>query len=126
MRKSKENKICDYCQKPGHERDQYFKLIGYPEWYDDLKGKKKIEGPRLATNVASSSDGQETPLGEDFGVWSGTTKPQFDSNFIQALAQEVVKFTKGKLANYDAKDGVFANFAGKNIFTGFSSICCVT
>ena len=37
-----------------------------------------------------------------------------------------MKFTKGKPANYDVKDGVFANFAGKNIFTGFSSICCVT
>ena len=120
LRKSKVPKFCDHCQKSSHEKDQCFKLIGYPEWYDDLKGRKKVGRPRLAANVTSSSDGQETPLEDDFG----TTKPQFDTHFLQALAQEMVKFTKGKSVNFDAKEGVFANFAGKNNFTGLSSICC--
>ena len=48
------SKICDYCQKPGHDRDQCFKLVGYPEWYDDLKGKRKSGPPRLVANVANS------------------------------------------------------------------------
>jgi len=120
MRKSKFTKVCEYCQKPGHERDQCFKLIGYPEWYDDFKGKKKSAGSRLAAHVSSTFDGQETPLGEDFSVH----KPSFDSSLIQALAQEVVKLTRGRQASCEAKNGAFANFAGKPVFTGFSSVCC--
>jgi len=128
FQKSRMNKFCDHCQKSGHEKDQCFKLIGYPEWYDELKGKKKSFGPRLATNVASYSfDGSNTPLGVDFG--HNTPKPSFDSSFIQALAQEVVKLTKGKQTHghqSDARDSGYANFAGNSVFTGFSSICCVT
>jgi len=53
FKKSKMNKVCDHCQKPGHDKDQCFKLIGYPEWYDDLKDKKKSFRARLAANVTS-------------------------------------------------------------------------
>ena len=128
FKKSRVHKFCDHCQKSGHDKDQCFKLIGYPEWYDELKGKKKSFGPRLAANVASYAfDGSDTPLGTDFG--HNIVKPSFDSSFIQALAQEVVKLTKGKQAHghqSDARDSGFANFAGKNVFTGFSNICCAT
>jgi len=87
------NKICDHCQKPGHDKDQCFKLIGYPGWYDELKGKKKSFRPRLAANVASySADGIDTPLGAYFG--HNTAKPSFDSSLIQALAQEVANLQK--------------------------------
>jgi len=112
MRKSKQTRVCDHCQKPDHDKEQCFKLIGYPEWYDELKGRRKT-GPRLAANVASSFDGQDTPLGDD----SLATKPQFDSTFLQALAQEVVKLTKGKQTGSEAKGGVFANFAGTSVST---------
>lgn len=36
-KKPKYNKIYDHCQRPSHEKDQCFKLIRYPEWYDGLK-----------------------------------------------------------------------------------------
>jgi len=41
LRKIKSSKFCDHCQKTGHERDQYFQLIGYPEWYEGPNGKRR-------------------------------------------------------------------------------------
>jgi len=32
LRRSKTSKFCDHCQKSGHDTDQCFKLIGYPDW----------------------------------------------------------------------------------------------
>jgi len=55
LRKIKSSKFCDHCQRTGHERDQCFKIIGYPEWYEGSKGKKKIVGPRLAANIINHS-----------------------------------------------------------------------
>ena len=129
LRRPKTSRFCDHCQKPGHDKDQCFKIIGYPEWYEDLKGKKKFPGPRIAANVASYSNVQDTPLGEEPCVRGNTSKSHFDSNFIQALAQEVLKFAKGSQSSgqqFDAKEGGFAHFAGKDVSTGFSSICCVS
>ena len=37
-----------------------------------------------------------------------------------------MKLTKGKQAGYEAKNGVFANFAGTQVFIGFSSIYCLS
>ncbi|GJR58569.1 hypothetical protein Tco_1500731 [Tanacetum coccineum] len=34
------NKHCTECNKDGHTRDGFFKLIGYPEWWQEKKGKK--------------------------------------------------------------------------------------
>jgi len=31
-RKVKTNRVCEHCQKPGHEKNQCFQLIGYPDW----------------------------------------------------------------------------------------------
>ena len=126
-RKPKMNKFCDHYQKPGHEKDQCFKLIGYPDWYDDFKGKKKPAGARLAANVANYTDGPNTPLADDLCSRGGSHKPPFDFAFIQVLAQEVAKLTKGghSTTHDDRKDAGFVNFAG-TIFTGFSSVCCLT
>ncbi|KAJ8440395.1 hypothetical protein Cgig2_019384 [Carnegiea gigantea] len=118
LRKTKSNKFCDYCQRTGHERDQCFKIIGYPEWYDRPKGKKKIVGPRQAANFINHSGDQDTPLDEDEYSIGGTNKSQFDSSFIQALAQEVMKITKGNQSNgnqHDTMVGTYENFAGGNV-----------
>ena len=40
MRKPKVTKVCDYCQKPGHDRDQCFKLIGTLSGMMILKGER--------------------------------------------------------------------------------------
>uniref|UniRef100_A0A7C9D4U9 Uncharacterized protein n=1 Tax=Opuntia streptacantha TaxID=393608 RepID=A0A7C9D4U9_OPUST len=113
-RKPKLSKVCDHCQKPGHEKDQCFKLIGYPDWYEDFKGKKKPIGARLAANVVA--DSSDTPLADDSYSQGGYPKPQpqFDSALIQVLAQEVAKLTKGGqyTTYHDKKDAGFANFAG--------------
>jgi len=103
MRKPKLSKFCDHCQKPGHEKDQCFKIIGYPKWYDDLKGKRKPAGSKLAANIASHFDGQDTPLGEN-NTQGGVTRSQFDPSFIQVLAHEFAKLTKGVQSNSSKQD----------------------
>ena len=126
LRKSRPNKFYDHCQKPGHERDQCFKLIGFPEWYDGSKGKKKVAGPRIAANVANYSCDQDNPLDEESYNKGGANKAHFDSDFMQALAQEVMNLTRGKQPTGGQHDEVYANFAGNAVFTGFTSICCAT
>jgi len=40
-RRTRNNKVCDHCQKPGRTREQCFQLVGCPEWYEAIKGKRK-------------------------------------------------------------------------------------
>jgi len=128
MRRSRNSKYCDHCQKPGHVREQCFKLVGYPEWYESNKGKKKVTGgARMVANVSHHVSEQESPLDDDSCSKKGLSKSQFDSEFIQALAQEVMKLSYGKHSMEGKKDtvgGNFAHFAGNVISTGFTSICC--
>ncbi|KAK3004952.1 hypothetical protein RJ639_020199 [Escallonia herrerae] len=39
---------CTHCGHPKHNRDTCFKLHGYPEWWHDLKAKKKRDVGRAA------------------------------------------------------------------------------
>ncbi|KAK3007336.1 hypothetical protein RJ639_016752 [Escallonia herrerae] len=39
---------CTHCGQPKHTRDTCFKLHGYPEWWHDLKAKKKRDVGRAA------------------------------------------------------------------------------
>lgn len=40
LKKLKHERFCDYCKLKGYTKDQYFKLVGYPDCYNNLKGKK--------------------------------------------------------------------------------------
>lgn len=110
-RRPKSNKYCDHCQGSGHEKEQCFKLVGYPKWYDGLKSKKQIVGLRLTTNVGSYSNDQDTPLDEDNCIRGGASTSQFDSSFIQALAQQVMKLTKGKQSTNSQNDAMRGAYA---------------
>jgi len=50
--KDKTNRYCAHCRRSGHNTDQCFKVVGYPDWYkgvrEPLKGRAS---PRVAANV---------------------------------------------------------------------------
>ncbi|KAK3005339.1 hypothetical protein RJ639_015952 [Escallonia herrerae] len=47
---------CTHCGHPKHTRDTCFKLYGYPEWWHDLKAKKKRDVGRAALmNIGDTS-----------------------------------------------------------------------
>ena len=77
-----------------------FKLNGYPDWYDKFKDKEKGKrGPRVAAYVYAhnAKSAQDAPLVEVGPITSSTrSTSQFGPNLVQALAQEVMKFMKGK------------------------------
>lgn len=50
---------CSYCDSPGHSRDNCFKLVGYPEWYYELKKKKKSHKPHNAAKVCSYDESDD-------------------------------------------------------------------
>ena len=39
-REDRTNLRCSHCSSKGHTKDGCFKLIGYPDWWEDLQKKK--------------------------------------------------------------------------------------
>jgi len=78
----------------------------------------KRSNPKMAANIISSEMGQDSPLDEtnkDFG--------HIDQTMVQALAQEMMKFMKGKQIATSKGEGfsAYAHFA--SIVSPHSSIC---
>lgn len=40
FKKTKVDRFCDFCKMKGHTKEICFKLVEYPDWYNDLKAKK--------------------------------------------------------------------------------------
>jgi len=108
-RRAKGNRFCDHCHWSGHTSDQCFKLIGYSDWYQGSKDSgrpKRNTNPRAAAHLVNSEITHDTPF--DHSPESLTSIPnpslsssgssigQFDSNLVQAVAQEVMKLVKGQ------------------------------
>ena len=103
-RRPKSAQFCDHCQKNGHTKDQCFKLVGYPDWYEGPRGGEGPRGTvrarksnRFAANVqgTSSVSGLDTPL-EEAEVSDSGVLNMADPSLIQALAKEMIKIMKGK------------------------------
>lgn len=97
-RKSK--RYCNHCHELGYIKEQCFKLHGYPEWY---KGNKNKKDHRMTTNVTNSiNDGSasfDNPLEDSYNSDTQLSSIQpghLDQNFMNVLAQEVMKLMKGK------------------------------
>lgn len=111
-KKEKYERRCDVCKAKGHVAEQCFKVIGYPEWYTNLKNSKNGNGQatgtkfRLAANVHCD---QETPLDVADQVLS--------TEMMSSICQEVVKAIKNKEACYDGAMYASANFSGKSSFS---------
>jgi len=58
------SRYCSHCRRSGHNTDQYFKVVGYPDWYkgtkDTIKGKSSM---RVATNMVGQEI-SDNPLAE--------------------------------------------------------------
>ncbi|KAF7835230.1 uncharacterized protein G2W53_010089 [Senna tora] len=48
------DKICSHCQMKGHLKESCFKIVGYPEWYKELKEQRKRNGGNKL--VATTTD----------------------------------------------------------------------
>uniref|UniRef100_A0A803L9R6 CCHC-type domain-containing protein n=1 Tax=Chenopodium quinoa TaxID=63459 RepID=A0A803L9R6_CHEQI len=104
MRLEKQAKKCDHCGMRGHVKDECFKLLGYPEWFKNGKGKST---QRLASNILADVNAamNDNPLEsrESSGMKS-------DNTFIANVVQEVMKALEEK-----QKGGmsIQSNLAGK-------------
>ena len=58
-KKPKGARFCDHCQRTGHTDDQCFKLVGYPDWYDDPRDTTK---GRRSTKVVAHVASQPEPV----------------------------------------------------------------
>ncbi|KAL9998504.1 hypothetical protein Hdeb2414_s0541g00913981 [Helianthus debilis subsp. tardiflorus] len=65
---------CTHCDMKGHTREQCFKIVGYPEWWNDGHKKKTIEtddgkgvGAVGSSKATSSGGGNDGGGGEAFG-----------------------------------------------------------
>lgn len=111
------DKYCDHCKSGGHTKDVCFKLHGYPDWYKELKEKKKF-GSNSAHMANTSFYAQsENPLHEvGENVQPTSANPNNDES-LNNLFQQFTQFLK----NNQHPDTHFANlshfgdFAGMNI-----------
>ncbi|XP_048498342.1 uncharacterized protein LOC125496792 [Beta vulgaris subsp. vulgaris] len=87
----------------GHTKDQCFKIIGYPDWYNPKKNNKI--GGKVAANVTAIADCEyeDTPL--EFrsagpgGSSCASPGAVMDSGMVNTIVQEVMRSLKGKQQN---------------------------
>ena len=102
-RGAKDNKATRYCnhyKRSGHNTDQYFKVVGYPDWYkgtrDTIKGKSSM---RVATNMVGQEI-SDNPLEEASNCKDIPCSGQIDTTWVQSLvAPKMMKWIKGKQRN---------------------------
>ena len=120
-KKEKMEKICDHCKGRGHTMDQCFKLIGYPDWYNSIKGGKKGntggQGYKMVANA--QVDYGDTPL--DFPLDSGSAGGNLNSDMVAMICQQVMQTMKSKNGDANARNGGSSSFAS---FAGNTSLSC--
>lgn len=89
-KKEKEEILCDHYKAQGHLKDNYFKLIGYPEWYVDLVKTKKDKKQPKSVNM-TEIDQERPKLGSD--------KQQ--EWMVDVIKQEITKALKGAKSGRD-------------------------
>ncbi|XP_065856452.1 uncharacterized protein [Euphorbia lathyris] len=109
--KNKSDKVCTYCRKEGHERQDCFRIKGYPDWF---KGKR-ITGPakHQANMTQEPSSELETPLSNcDFDDSEACRKDSMQEMLqkLEVMQREVQRAIKGKQS--DQEFSAFAGFAG--------------
>lgn len=96
----KSNKLCDYCNVPGHTRETCFQLNGFLDWYQQYKAQKE------SANVTKTKNGKTTPI-----EYINNTHASQDSmtSILQGLQKELDKL-KGQVHN----EGHAVNLAQDN------------
>lgn len=79
-------KYCDHCKYTGHTKDTCFKLIGYPDWFRDLKDQRKKTGGKSHANVAV--DEKKEPSVKNQVEWKDAV--------VEVVQEELQKLMRGK------------------------------
>ncbi|KAK4408085.1 Retrovirus-related Pol polyprotein from transposon RE2 [Sesamum angolense] len=95
----KRSQVCGNCGRTGHTKDTCFKLHGVPDWYRELKDKKRREGG----------------LARGFNVISGESGTSIDGS--NNIREEMKQMTE-KLKKYSTQDPLQVNFAHGDDFAG--------
>ncbi|KAF7820419.1 uncharacterized protein G2W53_025874 [Senna tora] len=103
-RNDKMTKFCDHCQQNGHTRDACFKIIGYPEWFKELKEQRNKNGRK--GNTANMVI--ETPIDMT------KDKDTYDYASVMNALQELTKIVKGKADEHHVNFSNLGEFAGKS------------
>lgn len=118
-KQAKGNIFYTHCQRTGHTIDQCFKLVLYLDWYKGLRdnlGKPRKPGPppRLAANFVNTCMIQDSPLEDNDRTSDRTGYGQIDHSIVQALAQEMIRYTKGKqtVGSQEESFNAHTHFAG--------------
>ncbi|KAF7844614.1 uncharacterized protein G2W53_001519 [Senna tora] len=100
---NKMSKFCDHCQQNGHTREGCFKIIGYPEWWKDLKEQKR----KNAKKNTSANLVAETPIDGH--------KDRNSSEYANVIAaiQELAKIVRAKPEEKHVNFSNLGEFASK-------------
>lgn len=113
-KKMKYERFCDHCKQKGHTKDQCFKLVGYPEWYVDLKGKKPQNSSNRVAAAVHDSSGilgnfpTDTPLDLEPGSSLNHSSSAMNTQMLSAVCKEVFKMMQNNNSEYHPS----INFSG--------------
>ncbi|XP_056685767.1 uncharacterized protein [Spinacia oleracea] len=115
------DRFCDHCKVKGHMKDQCFKLVGYPEWYTNLKGKSV---QKFAANIDSTGILGSSPLDFDPEEQAGSSSVG-TSNVSQEMIEAVFKGVMKMMPSSNQQDNNYAalNFAGITSVSNAASFC---
>ncbi|XP_048501679.1 uncharacterized protein LOC125497986 [Beta vulgaris subsp. vulgaris] len=101
----KMTRFCEHCGKKGHNKEECFQIVRYPEWY-----KKGPEQFKSAANMVKDTRNpiQDNPLDYAAQDQEASGMKQ-DNKFMNTLVQEVIKAIAEKQGEASSSQ---ANFAG--------------
>ncbi|XP_010251928.1 PREDICTED: uncharacterized protein LOC104593656 [Nelumbo nucifera] len=96
-KEEKKQQYCTHCNTNGHLKESCFKLIGYLDWYKQLRDQKRKKsgtrneiGGKYATNLV------DTPLEVNSETTAGKGLDQ-NAGLANLIQQELIKLMKGKI-----------------------------
>lgn len=112
--KNQSDSYYNHCKIPGHTKESCFKLTGYPDWYKELKEKKRSGGHNSAHMVEGGySDIQDDPLNQEMN--------QDVNPSINAMLAQFSQFLKANQQNevHTANFTHLGDFAGMKLNFSF-------
>ncbi|KAL2922239.1 Terminal uridylyltransferase 7 [Bienertia sinuspersici] len=113
LKREKMAKKCDFCGMKGHLKDECFKIIGYPDWYRNLKGKG--DGKFAGNIVKQEPDEEEDSPLEITREAGGPNGNRKEAELITSVVQEVMKAMNEKKAGSVAGSSFAGSVLSSNI-----------
>lgn len=98
-RESEEEKMkkkCHHCVLRGHTKEECFKLVGYPEWFDKqrIKGKEvknisqnKQNNNKVGLNASKNGNDAAQEIPREDGTDHASTSSRIDVSMISNMVQ---------------------------------------